>query len=211
MKGWSATGGFDLVAHSLLPLIRSNLSVLFLKLREMDDPVAEIKDVVRSLVEPYEAWVLASNVEKYFTEDAFILHPLLNQTRARGSREHLKGIYKILRVFTINNKIEFHAVMFNEDKTQGAIELTEHLYPRLFPFESMKFSLPLWIRIDLIKDSDGKYRICRQHDMVPTDPGIISLPFLSIVAQGFNIVKAFNGMAMGMIGKFLLDRRYLGA
>ncbi|WAR56863.1 hypothetical protein PtB15_7B715 [Puccinia triticina] len=200
----------------------------------MDDPVAEIKDVVRSLVEPYEAWVLASNVEKYFTEDAFILHPLLNQTRARGSREHLKGIYKILRVFTINNKIEFHAVMFNEDKTQGAIELTEHLYPRLFPFESMKFSLPLWIRIDLVKDSDGKYRICRlvishhsssnpscvsqlipsndrQHDMVPTDPGIVNLPFLSMVAQCFNIVKAFNGMAMGIIGKFLLDRRYLGA
>ncbi|KAH9454515.1 hypothetical protein MJO28_005096 [Puccinia striiformis f. sp. tritici] len=177
----------------------------------MDDPVAEIRDVVRSLVEPYEASVLASNVEKYFTEDAFILHPLLNQTPSKGSREHLRGIYKILRVFTINNKIEFHAVMFNEDKTQGSIELTEHLYPRLFPCESLKMSLPLWIRIDLIKDTDGKYRICRQHDMIPADPGIVALPFLSIFTHGFNIVKAFNGLAMGTIGKFLLDRKYFGA
>lgn len=186
-------------------------ALLWFKFEAMDDPVAQIEDVVRSITEPYAASVIATNVEKYFTEDAFIWHPILNQSKARNSREHLKGIYKMLRVTTIKNKIEFRAVMFNSDKTKGAIELTEYLHPRLFPFRKSQIALPFWVRIDLIKGIDGKYRICRQHDVMVNDPRVSHRTFLSCFHIIVNLIKAFNAFICGMLGKFLLDNGYLGA
>ncbi|EGG01560.1 uncharacterized protein MELLADRAFT_110929 [Melampsora larici-populina 98AG31] len=62
----------------------------------MDNPIAEIKDVVRSITEPYEATTLAKNVEKYFTADAYILHPAFNQPHTVNGRDDLVGIYKML-------------------------------------------------------------------------------------------------------------------
>ncbi|KAI8453201.1 hypothetical protein BY996DRAFT_6431605 [Phakopsora pachyrhizi] len=180
----------------------------------MEDPAQEIRDVVRSITEPYEASVIAKNIDKYFTEDAYILHPMLNQPRTKNGRQMLKGIYKVLRIFSINNKITFHAVMFNEDKTQGAIELTEDLYPRVPLFGSLRASIPLFVRIDLIKEEDGKFRIWRQHDSLPNDLGMVSLPFIpffSALVTLINILKAANGVFLGTAGKFFLDRGYLGS
>lgn len=37
----------------------------------MDDPVTQIRDVVKSITEPYQASVICENVDKYFTEDAY--------------------------------------------------------------------------------------------------------------------------------------------
>ncbi|KAH9811430.1 hypothetical protein DFH28DRAFT_1179754, partial [Melampsora americana] len=73
--------------------------------------------VVSSINAPYEASVIASNVRKYFTTDATIEHPVLNQPAAISGKDDLEVIYKMLRVIRVNNKIDFHAVMVDEDMT----------------------------------------------------------------------------------------------
>ncbi|KAH9808889.1 hypothetical protein DFH28DRAFT_1134648 [Melampsora americana] len=181
----------------------------------MDDPVKEIEDVVRSVTEPYEASVIAANIDKYFTRDAQIFHPFINQPYSKeNGREDLKGIYKMLRVQTIDNKIDFHAVMFNEDKTRGTIELTEHVTMRLNPFPRPSSSRPavrFLVRVDLRKGEDGKYRIYRQEDNFPSDltqSGFAaSIPGLGTLN---NLIKSTAGFATAKLGRFFLTYGWFG-
>ncbi|EGG11319.1 uncharacterized protein MELLADRAFT_76617 [Melampsora larici-populina 98AG31] len=181
----------------------------------MDDPVKEIEDVVRSITEPYEASVIADNIEKYFTRDAQIFHPFINQPYSKDNgREDLKGIYKILRVQTIDNKIDFHAVMFNEDKTQGTIELTEHVCMRMNPLSRLRpsrASVRFLVRIDLKKCEDGKYRIYRQEDNFPSD---LTQSGFAAAIPGMGtlntIIKSTAGYATAKLGRFFLAYGWFG-
>eukprot|EP00918_Siedleckia_nematoides_P069529 GHVU01151619.1.p1 GENE.GHVU01151619.1~~GHVU01151619.1.p1 ORF type:complete len:177 (-),score=13.99 GHVU01151619.1:271-801(-) len=176
----------------------------------MDDPVAEIRDVVRGLTEPYEAKTIAVNVEKYFTENAVLKHPFVCVASASNSRDAIKGIYKILRVNSVNQKIEFHAVTFNEDKTQVALDLTEYMSPR-YIFNTHRIALRLIVLLELIKGSDGKFRITKQEDNFPSDTPMISFPFIPGLAKVFNIVKSLAGFGTGLVGDFLLSKGWFGA
>lgn len=181
----------------------------------MDDPVKQIEDVVRSITEPYEAKVITDNVEKYFTRDAQLLYPFLNQPYSKDNgREDLKGFYKLLRVQTIDNKIEFHAVMFNADKTEGTIELTEYVTWRFNPIarlRSTQAAVRFIVRISLRKCEDGKYRIYRQEDNFPTD---LTKSGWAAVIPGLgtlnSVVKNLNGFMWAKWGRFLLAYGWFG-
>ncbi|KAH9441701.1 hypothetical protein Pst134EA_032606 [Puccinia striiformis f. sp. tritici] len=131
----------------------------------------KLPEVVRKITEPYEATEIVRNVNKYFTEDAYLLYPMVNQPYTKQGKKKLIGLYKLFRVLTINNQIEFHAVMFSEDKLKAAIELTETLQGR---FITIWFRLRFISRVDLRKEKDGKYRICKTDIQVlsPPDPYI---------------------------------------
>lgn len=43
----------------------------------MEDPQFDLRTVVRSITEPREASELLANVDRYFTSDAMIVHPML--------------------------------------------------------------------------------------------------------------------------------------
>ena len=78
----------------------------------------------------------------------------------------------MLRVLTINNKIEFHAVAFDiHDSTHQTclMDLTEHLQLRLIPpmlRSTIRFRF--FVRADLVKGSDDLWRISRQIDNLPS-------------------------------------------
>jgi len=180
----------------------------------MDDPVKQVRDVVRGVTEPYAAAEIADNIEKYYEVDAGIEHPVLSLPRGKNSRDHLKGIYKLFRVNTINQKIWFHSVMFNEDLTRCSIDLTEDLYFRNNPLlSSLKISGRLLVILDLKKCDDGKYRITKQHDIPITDISWLGLASLVFPGVGclYNLYKESVGVWTGRIGLFLLGRGWLGA
>lgn len=168
----------------------------------------ELPDVVLSITEPYAATEMTNNIDKYFTEDAFLLYPLLNQPHTKHGRANLKGIYKTFRMFTINNKIMFHAVMFSEDRLNATIDLTESLQVRWLPIVSLK--LRFISRVDLRKESDGKYRICRQEDNYPNDlkrAGIRIVPGLATITS---ILKLLAGLLLSTAGMFFLEKGWFG-
>ncbi|EGG08142.1 uncharacterized protein MELLADRAFT_105080 [Melampsora larici-populina 98AG31] len=168
----------------------------------MEDPVRELRDVVRSITEPYAASVMAQNIEKYFTEDAYIEHPTFNQPKSAHGKEMLKGYYKFVRVFTINNKIDFHSVMFNEDKTRAAIDLTENANPRWLPWPTFRIHVRFYVFVKMRKDEDGKYRIYHQIDCFPSNIGGLSiLPGFDLAN---NFIKIIIGIFIGTLGQFLL-------
>jgi hypothetical protein len=105
------------------------------------------------------AFVSPKTITRYFTEDAYILHPLVNQPEFARGRENLKALYFILwaanksfthpldefahstrsnlpcpfpsRKGTFENKIHFHAVMFSEDLTQCTLGMWAFFSPAL--------------------------------------------------------------------------------
>ncbi|MBW0511224.1 hypothetical protein O181_050939 [Austropuccinia psidii MF-1] len=177
----------------------------------MDDPVKEIRDVVRSITEPYEAAEIIENIDKYFTHDAFILHPLINQPQFARGKEYLKGIYKWFRTGCLNNKITFHAVMFNEDLTQCAIELTEYVEYRPFPLRFLQpGNFRFLVRVDLRLEPDGKYRIWRQHDIVFSDLGWTGLSLFPGSIWLSDTIKGLGGYFTAKAGLFLLRKGWGG-
>jgi len=175
----------------------------------MDDPVAEIRDVIRGVTEPYEASTLAANVEKFYTKDAVFQHPFLTVARSPSSRDAIKGIYKILRIISLNQKIQFHAVMFNEDKTQVAIDLTEHMDGR-YTSKSVPTALRLIVLLDLVKGADGKYRISRQEDNFPSSTPMLGAPFIPGLKTLYNAFRHAAGFTSGVFGSFCLARGWFG-
>ncbi|PLW17877.1 hypothetical protein PCANC_15346 [Puccinia coronata f. sp. avenae] len=87
----------------------------------MDDPVNEIKGVVRSLIEPYRHAVIAENVSKHFSSDAIISNPLWIRAKLSKSNIHVKSIYEVIRLFSINSRVQFQGVMFDETKKHCTI------------------------------------------------------------------------------------------
>ncbi|EGG08404.1 uncharacterized protein MELLADRAFT_61917 [Melampsora larici-populina 98AG31] len=178
----------------------------------MNDPVKELPDVVRACAETYEATKIANYLDTYFTENAFILHPLINQPARVHGKEYLKGIYKVYRIFLINNQVRFHAVTFNENKTQAALEFTERLEPRFLPAGLFVFHIKCLSRLDLEKSSDGKYRITRQDDQFVSDLNVLGiLPFNQILVSMITFMKSFAGFWVAIIGKYLLEKEFFGA
>ncbi|KAH9472813.1 hypothetical protein MJO29_001336 [Puccinia striiformis f. sp. tritici] len=173
----------------------------------MDDPVKELKEVIRSITEPFSARDIAKNVDKYFTEDAFIMYPLFNQPQTANSRENLKGIYKLLRVFSYHGKIDFHAVMFSEDRLNATVDLTETIQPRFA--RCLSFKLHFITRVDLRKEDDGKFRIWRQEDNYPNDlkRSQIPIPFLPTFTAAYKIIA---GIIISCVGRFLLEKGWFG-
>ncbi|KAG0144510.1 hypothetical protein CROQUDRAFT_659964 [Cronartium quercuum f. sp. fusiforme G11] len=176
----------------------------------MENPIAEMKDVVRSLVEPDSLQVIANNIDKWFTEDAYIEHPFLNQPHTAHGKDMIKGYYTCLRVFTSHTKTEFHVVMFNEDSTKAFIELTQHTNPCIMGFtlgDCFRMHVRFLVIVDLRKGPhDRKFRISRQEDNFPSDfskagyPPIPGLGFLS------NVIKGFNAIVGGTLGQIILAK-----
>lgn len=177
----------------------------------MNDPVKELPEVVRACVETYEATEIAKHIDTYFTQDAFILHPFINQPARVHGKEYLKGIYKVFRSLSVNNQVSFHAVMFNEDKTQAAIEVTERLESRFLPRGSFILHIKFLTRLDLEKSGDGKYRITRQDDNFVSDLAMSGiLPFNPIFVATITFIKSFLGYWVAIIGRFLLEKKIFG-
>ncbi|KAH9814464.1 hypothetical protein DFH28DRAFT_309761 [Melampsora americana] len=177
----------------------------------MENPVTEIEDVVRSITEPYSAKVIAQNIDKYFTRDAKIIHPTINQPYSKDNgREDLKGIYKMFRTQTIDNKIIFHAVMFNHDKTECAIDLSEQVTTRnpILRYISTGGTVRLIVKVSMRECEDGKYRIYLQEDNAPTDLTRGGWPIASIPGVAFlnDLIKYSAGFWISKLGLFLYDR-----
>jgi len=168
----------------------------------MENPRAEIQDVVRSITEPQDAETVLANIDKYFTEDAYLLHPVVNQPEFSRGRDNLKALYYIFRKISYGNKIIFHAVMFSEDFTQCTLELTElvrvGMHPLLGPSQSVRFL----VRVDLRREADGKYRICRQHDNFINDIGMSGIRLFPGATFISNLIKASGALCGIVFGRY---------
>ncbi|KAH9472630.1 hypothetical protein MJO28_001509 [Puccinia striiformis f. sp. tritici] len=165
----------------------------------MDNPRLQIQDVVRSITEPQDTQTVLENVDKYFTEDAFILHPMVNQPQFARGRDNLKAIYYIFRKGSRNNKIHFHAVMFSEDLTQCTLELTEDV---IAGFVTRPASVRFLVRVDLRLEPDGKYRICRQHDNFISDIAMSGIPLFPGASFVSDMIKSSGALWCIIVGRY---------
>ncbi|KAI7942208.1 hypothetical protein MJO28_012235 [Puccinia striiformis f. sp. tritici] len=194
----------------------------------------KISDVIRVTIESDDPIVTIANIEKYFTEDAYLHFSIFKQPQAARSRRYLQGIYKILlmmsetfsfvdvktkknsRLATTNNKIDIHSVMFSQDGLLGAIESTSTgfkwtdglkiLGQLRFWLLKPVFSFRCIIRLDLRKNRKGKYRIRRQRYEISTESDSSRWPLPPGVGFMTNLLYCTITWMMGLLGEFLAHR-----
>ncbi|KAH9465738.1 hypothetical protein Pst134EA_013607 [Puccinia striiformis f. sp. tritici] len=169
----------------------------------MDDPVNQIKGVIRSLIEPYRHRVIAENVSKSFTPDAIITNPLWIRAKVSKSKICVKSIYEIIRLFSINNRVDFQGVMFDETKEHCTIELVETMDSILHYKILSSIKIRVLIRVDLTKGADGKYLISKERSNIPTDLKMIGMiMFPGLISLG-KIIGSTAGIGTALIGQII--------
>jgi hypothetical protein len=140
----------------------------------MQNPSVELRQVIRSIVEPDEAATILRNVEANYSRDAILIHPMLNSPPSLG-KEGVKSAFECLRLLTIGNKLCFHSVAFDETESdQGRItaliDLTESLTLRPIPPPLRTvIHIRFFIEARLRREEDGLWRVCYQNEWVGSD------------------------------------------
>ncbi|GAA5901894.1 uncharacterized protein JCM6883_000429 [Sporobolomyces salmoneus] len=177
----------------------------------MQSPQNEIRRVVRELVESEKSTDMLAAVEKYFAPDAEIVYPLLNSPRSSG-REGVKACYKMLRVLTYGNKVEFNATCWDRirivkgvEHQTGFLDLVETLKFRapVPEFMNPSFSIRFLIRVDLRKDSNDLWHIVKQEDSIPTDFASTGLRLFPFDREISNAIKFTTGLGTLVVGSTL--------
>ncbi|WAR56868.1 hypothetical protein PtB15_7B720 [Puccinia triticina] len=169
----------------------------------MDDPANQIRGIVRSLIEPYRHAVIGENVSKYFTPDALITNPFWSHARLSKSEIHVKSIYEIIRLFSINIRVHFQGVMFDETKEHCTIELVETMDSILHYNFLANVRIPLLIRLDLTKGTDGNYRISKEKSNIPTDLKMVGMVLFPTLISFGKILGSTAGIGTGVIGQIV--------
>ncbi|KAF8341404.1 uncharacterized protein EI90DRAFT_3012010 [Cantharellus anzutake] len=174
----------------------------------MEDPARQIEHVVRSLVELPTATEIVAHIDKYFTKDARILHPLFNQPLSKNGREDLKGIYKMERVLFVYEAMDIHSIMTSQDKKHIAIDSTVHITLRYAPF--LKFDARFVTICRLVQAKNGRWLISEQTDILPSDLSMARFP-VPILRSLSDFYKHTVGYLTASLGRFLLKQGWGGA
>ncbi|KAI5479696.1 hypothetical protein MNV49_002955 [Pseudohyphozyma bogoriensis] len=160
----------------------------------MEDPAFQIRTVVKQLVEPVGYGDMCQAVDRYFHPKATIVHPMLNSPQQLG-REGVKAAYRMLRVLTYDNKMEFRTVGVDRADTTTVtdpnghekgvetqvllLDMIEHLKIRVFPvpeWMNPTIHLRFLTRVELQRENGGLWLITKQEDNLPTDLAATGLP-----------------------------------
>ncbi|KAK4692175.1 hypothetical protein P7C71_g4973, partial [Lecanoromycetidae sp. Uapishka_2] len=131
----------------------------------MENPYKEIKQIILNLTENDDPVLHRATVDKYFLPTASFLHPIVNVKSGPESRETIKQVYTVYKVFTKNVKIHFQIDLEN---TRAVIELEESLDASFIPFNLLHIERVKIITVlDLARDErDGKFYIQRQYGLL---------------------------------------------
>ncbi|KAG0152128.1 hypothetical protein CROQUDRAFT_650181 [Cronartium quercuum f. sp. fusiforme G11] len=169
----------------------------------MENPVREIPTAIKSMIEPYQKTVISANVNKYFKPNAKILHPLWSRETIPGDLIARKAVYRALRFFAADTKVEVHELMFNESRTRFTVDLTEHM-DSILPYNFLAIDIRLFMRLELIQDENGTWKITREEDNVPDDLIMLGLTVFPGLRSATKRVTDVLRIAAGLLGSRML-------
>lgn len=99
----------------------------------MNSPELELRDIILQLTENKDPKSHKAHVDKYFTKDCSFYHPLATVQSGPHSREQLKNVYTVYKVFAKDIKINIQKITVDSNCTRAVVELEEDLTPTFFP------------------------------------------------------------------------------
>ncbi|CAD6884569.1 unnamed protein product [Tilletia controversa] len=159
----------------------------------MENPVAEVADVVKGLVQAEDAAEQRAYMQKYFAPDASFDHPLVQVAPGANSRDAgILPIYQWLRCM-FSSKIDVHSAAFDEKNNKLYVDATQFLIP------SIPFIRPFWTRaarlvvvLTLQRGQDGKFYVKRQEDLYQLQ--VLPFGFIPGAGPAFSLVKRIAGL-----------------
>lgn len=134
----------------------------------MENPPAEIKDVIYGLVRAENPDEQREVLQRYFLPNASFDHPLCSVNQSRNSRDAgILQVYQFLRSIFKDTEIEIHSVAFDKEKNRMYVDATQHLRTYINWFRKLFYDryANLVVVLDLRQLDDGKYYVRRQIDL----------------------------------------------
>ncbi|KAH7914893.1 hypothetical protein BJ138DRAFT_1142854 [Hygrophoropsis aurantiaca] len=172
----------------------------------MQNPRLEISSIIHTLTSTSSAQTLNQTIMRYFTPDAWFLHPLCQAT----SRDKIIGVYEWYRIMSPQTRGEVLSVVYDPDIDVLVVEVIQYFHIRFNPFKAAPARLN--IRLTL-RENDGLHYIVQQEDFYhPTDIAALTLPpliplvtFLLGLGTLFSNINAWVFRAVGFTGGGLED------
>ncbi|KAE8215704.1 hypothetical protein CF327_g1062 [Tilletia walkeri] len=159
----------------------------------MENPVEEVANVVKGLVQAQDAAEQRAYMQKYFAPDASFDHPLVQVAPGPNSRDAgMLPIYQWLRCM-FSSKIDVHSAAFDENNNKLYVDATQFLIPSI-PFFRPFFgpAARLVVVLTLQRGQDGKFYIKRQEDLY--QPQVLPFGFLPGLGAAVSLVKRIAGL-----------------
>lgn len=103
----------------------------------MQNPVKEIEEVVRGLVEKPTLKRQAAVLDKYFTQDVEFYHFYIN---TKGGVKDLTAIYQMAELIVNYQSVEFENIVYDRKENALVLRMTVYVRPfRVFPLTALKF------------------------------------------------------------------------
>ncbi|KAH9475349.1 hypothetical protein JR316_0012460 [Psilocybe cubensis] len=142
----------------------------------MQRPSVEIQAVIKMAHSSASPDIQKAAINKYFTSDAGLRHPLYNVKPGFLSREGVLGIYQWERALAPKIDVDIRDTFKVFDRLRGMVyvDLSLLLHVRLSPFKPVPFRTMSRYTLRMI---DGLHYICMQEDFAhPDDMAALILP-----------------------------------
>ncbi|KAJ8091753.1 hypothetical protein PM082_020988 [Marasmius tenuissimus] len=132
----------------------------------MEDPQAEISNVVSLLTTASSPEIQDATFERYLTPDAGFRHPICRVDPGPSSRDAVLGIYQWYRVMSPTLEMRVENVVFDKENCVMFLEVTQKFHIRLSPLPAR------WSRLVVrltLREVNGLYYIAFQEDFYHPD------------------------------------------
>lgn len=156
----------------------------------MQDPDKDISHVVALLTTSAHPGAHKAAVERFFTSDAGLKHPLCVVTRGPNSRCEILGAYQWYRILSPRAVVEVKEIVYNRRKNVLFLEVVQRFRVRWSPFPPIPARSI--VRLDL-EERDGLHYIVLEEDLFhPVDVAALVIPplkpFVSLALRASNFV-----------------------
>ncbi|KAK0466226.1 uncharacterized protein EV420DRAFT_816800 [Desarmillaria tabescens] len=159
----------------------------------MQHPAHEISSVVSLITTAVAPEIQKAGIQRYFTPDAGLRHPLCAVSPGPGSRERVLGIYQWYRVMSPKVELDVKSVVYDKEQGILILEVVQSFHIRLSPFKPAPSRLV--VRLTL-KEVDRLYYIAFQEDFYHPDDlmSLVVPPLAPLVRLALGAASTMSNM-----------------
>jgi len=167
----------------------------------MEDPASEVEGVVRALVDKPTLQRQAETLHKFFTPNVAFYHLYINTSLGL---ENLLAIYQIAQLFLNYSGVDFHNVVYDEERDSIAVRMTVYIRPwvQLWRTTPLQFFTLLELE-DVIVNGKKVKKIRVQRDYFIRSPIVQLIPIVGEIYNSDSL-RFLLGNAQSLFAQFFL-------
>ncbi|KIJ47847.1 hypothetical protein M422DRAFT_28647 [Sphaerobolus stellatus SS14] len=156
----------------------------------MQDPEREIGNIVLQLTTSTDADKQQAAIDRYFTHDASLDHPVVKVNPSIDSRQSILHIFVFYRFGSSRSKLQVLDVVYNPDSMKIFVNISHEMSQFFNPFAPTHGNM--LVQLDLVKRNKLYYIKVQNDYYMPEELVSLNFPFfvpiLNFVKQRVNVI-----------------------